>query len=293
MEFKNNSFKIVQFTDTHFGNLPHHEDDLRTFDLIDRVLTSEKPDLIVHTGDIMWSEGVKDSDKVFEIVMQYFDKYDIPLAITFGNHDSEEGVTRSELRYIYEKNIRNKPNKDDVVVINDKENYVIRLSEGDKNIAILYVIDSGADDKFGYGTYEWVLPEQVEWFRHTSDKYKQNDGIKRGIVFQHIPIPEYWESKENILYGVQEESNEAISAPKINTGLFANMALNGEIWGMIVGHDHENNFDSLHHGIHLAYANSSGYQAYGDVPKGATVIEIIKEPFEIKTRNIQFDDKKQ
>ena len=289
MEFKNNTFKIVQFTDTHFGNLPHHEDDIRTFNLIDKILTDEKPDLIVHTGDIMWSDGVKNSDKVFQIVMEYFDKYDIPLAITFGNHDSEEGITRSELRDIYEKIISKKPEKKDSFIIDDKENYVIPLSENGEDIAYLYFIDSGADDRFGYGTYEWVLPEQVEWFRHTADKNKKNDGIKRGIIFQHIPIPEYWQSKENILYGVQEETNEEISAPKINTGLFANMLLNGEIWGMLVGHDHENNFDSELFGIHLAFANSSGYQAYGDVAKGATVIEITKDPFEIKTRNIQID----
>ena len=289
MEFINNTFKIVQFTDTHFGNLPHHEDDIKTFSLIDKVLRDEKPDLIVHTGDIMWSEGVKDSDKVFQIVMEYFNKYNTPLAITFGNHDSEEGITRSELREIYDKIITNKPEKKDSFIIDDKENYVIPLSENGKELAYLYFIDSGADDRLGFGTYEWVLPEQVEWFRKTSDKYKKNDGVKRGIVFQHIPLPEYWQSKENILSGVQEETNEEISAPKINTGLFANMVLNGETWGMIVGHDHENNFDSTLYGIHLAYANSSGFQAYGDVPKGATVIEITKEPFAIKTRNIQID----
>ena len=289
MEFKNNTFKIVQFTDTHFGNLPQHEDDIRTFDLIDKILTDEKPDLIVHTGDIMWSDGVKDSDKVFQIVMDYFDKYNIPLAITFGNHDSEEGISRSELRDIYEKTISKKPEKKDSFIIDDKESYVITLSDNDEDIAYLYCIDSGADDKLGFGTYEWVLPEQVEWFRKTSDKNKKNDGVKRGIIFQHIPIPEYWQSKDNILYGVQEETNEEISAPKINTGLFANMVLNGEIWGMLVGHDHENNFDSELFGIHLAYGNSSGYQAYGDLAKGATVIEITKDPFEIKTRNIQIN----
>jgi len=234
---------------------------------------------------VRWSQ---DSDRS-SIVMEYFNKYNTPLAITFGNHDSEEGITRSELREIYDKIITNKPEKKDSFIIDDKENYVIPLSENGKELAYLYFIDSGADDRLGFGTYEWVLPEQVEWFRKTSDKYKKNDGVKRGIVFQHIPLPEYWQSKENILSGVQEETNEEISAPKINTGLFANMLLNGETWGMIVGHDHENNFDSTLYGIHLAYANSSGFQAYGDVPKGATVIEITKEPFAIKTRNIQID----
>lgn len=290
MEFKNDSFKIVQFTDTHFGNLPHHRDDIRTFNLINQILRLEKPDLIVHTGDIMWSEGVKDSSKVFQIVMNHFDKYDIPFAITFGNHDSEEGITRKELREIYDKHVKNKVEKEDVFIIDDKESYVIRLRDNNEDIAILYIIDSGDFDKYGYGIYDWNSPEQVEWFRKTSQKYKKNDGVKRGIVFQHIPLPEYWQSKNNIIYGLQEETNEPISAPKINTGLFANMLLNGETWGMIVGHDHENNFDSSLYGIHLAYANSSGYQAYGDLPKGATVIEISKNPFKIETRNIQIDE---
>lgn len=290
MEFKNDSFKIVQFTDTHFGNLPHHRDDIRTFDLINQILRLEKPDLIVHTGDIMWSEGVKDSSKVFQIVMDHFDKYDIPFAITFGNHDSEEGITRKELREIYDKHVKNKVEKEDVFIIDDKESYVIRLRDNNEDIAILYIIDSGDFDKYGYGIYDWNSPEQVEWFRKTSQKYKKNDGVKRGIVFQHIPLPEYWQSKNNIIYGLQEETNEPISAPKINTGLFANMLLNGETWGMIVGHDHENNFDSSLYGIHLVYANSSGYQAYGDLPKGATVIEISKDPFKIETRNIQIDE---
>lgn len=290
MEFRNDTFKILQLTDTHFGNLPHHADDIRTFDLIDKLITNEAPDLIVHTGDIIWSDGVKDPDKVFRIVMEFIDKYDIPFAITFGNHDTEETVTRSDLRAIYDEVIRNKPEMKDSFIVADKESYTIPLRDNGEDIAILYVIDSGADDKFGYGTYEWVLPEQVEWFRKTSEKYKKNDGVKRGIVFQHIPLPEYWESKDELLYGVQLETNEAISAPKINTGLFANMALNGEIWGMLVGHDHDNNFDSLHYGVHLAFANSTGYQAYGDVRKGGTVIEITKDPFEIKTRNVQADE---
>lgn len=290
MEFRNDTFKILQLTDTHFGNLPHHADDMRTFDLIDKLITNESPDLIVHTGDIIWSDGVKDPDKVFRIVMEFIDKYDIPFAITFGNHDTEETVTRSDLRSIYDEVIRNKPEMADSFIVADKESYTIPLRDNGDDIAILYVIDSGADDKLGYGTYEWVLPEQVEWFRKTSEKYKKNDGVKRGIVFQHIPLPEYWDSKDELLYGVQLETNEAISAPKINTGLFANMALNGEIWGMLVGHDHDNNFDSLHHGVHLAFANSTGYQAYGDVRKGGTVIEISKDPFEIKTYNVQADE---
>ena len=152
------------------------------------------------------------------------------------------------------------------------------------------MIDSGEFDKFGYGKYDWVLPEQVEWFRKVSDKYKKNDGIKRNIIFQHIPLPEYRDVVDDLLDGYCAEEDKTISAPFINTGLFANMLLNGETWGIVVGHDHDNNFDAVKYGVHLAYANSSGYQTYGDLPKGGSIIEISLDPYEIKKTNVTYSD---
>ena len=152
------------------------------------------------------------------------------------------------------------------------------------------MIDSGEFDRFGYGKYDWVLPEQVEWFRKVSDKYKKNDGIKRNIIFQHIPLPEYRDVVDDLLDGYCAEEDKTISAPFINTGLFAGMVLNGETWGIVVGHDHDNNFDAVKYGIHLAYANSSGYQTYGDLPKGGSIIEINLDPYQITKTNVTYSD---
>ena len=52
---ENGTFRIIQFTDTHVGNMPFHEDDERSFKLIDSDLYHFDVDLIVHTGDFIWS----------------------------------------------------------------------------------------------------------------------------------------------------------------------------------------------------------------------------------------------
>lgn len=97
---------------------------------------------------------------------------------------------------------------------------------------------------------------------------------------------------DNTTIYVTHDQVEAItiSAPFINTGLYANMLLNGETWGIVVGHDHDNNFDAVKYGVHLAYANSSGYQTYGDLPKGGSLIEISLDPYEIKKTNVTYSD---
>ncbi len=43
-----------------------------------------------------------------------------------------------------------------------------------------------------------------------------------------------------------------ISAPYINTGLFAAAYMNGQIEAVFCGHDHDNNFVGEHHGIKLS-----------------------------------------
>lgn len=272
-------FKIAQFTDTHIGNLPYNEDDFRTFNLVENALEKLDLDLIIHTGDIVWSDGVKDADKIFEEFLGYFDKYKIPMAITFGNHDTEEIVTRARCREIFDKVVEKKADKRNSFIVDDKESYTLEIfgSSDDEIKNIIYMVDSGAFDKMGFGEYDWNDPLQVSWFRDVSKKYKKGDGVKRNILFQHIPLPEYWQGAENIIDGLCLETNEMISAPKINTGLFANMAINGEMWGMSCGHDHENNFLSEVHGIKLAFGQISGYQCYGQLERGVRIFELSED----------------
>lgn len=278
-------FRIVQFTDTHVGNMPFHEDDYKTFALIEKVLTEVDVDLVIHTGDIIWSDGVKDADIVFAKTLGVFEEHSkAPMVVTFGNHDSEELITRADLRNIYEDTISLKPEKKHTFIVEDYESFVLEIKGSDDSVKnVVYVIDSGDDAPLPIGLYDWVKPEQVNWFNEVSKEYKKGDQVKRNLVFQHIPVPEYWDAIDNIIDGVNYETNEQISAPHINTGLFANMLINQETWGIFVGHDHDNNFNAVVHGIHLVYGNVSGYQTYGDLDRGVRIIELNEKTQEVKT----------
>lgn len=291
---KDGKFRIVQFTDTHIGNMPFTKEDQSTFALIDKVAKNIEADLAIHTGDIIWSEGVKNPDLVFQKTLEKLDSLPYPLAITFGNHDSEDNITRSQLRYIYEEHISKKPEKKHCFSIEDRENYVLEIYDQSKQKIqhAIFILDSGDYPKKltkNIGTYAWLYPEQVEWYRQVSRLYREGDQVKRHLIFQHIPIPEYWQAGENIISGKWNETNEAISAPHINTGMFHAMIENEETWGMFVGHDHENNFDSLYHGIHLVYGCVSGYNTYGEIDRGIRIVELDEETGDIQTYTV-FDN---
>lgn len=286
------TFRIMQFTDTHIGNMPFHEDDHRTFALIEAALNHFDVDLIMHTGDVIWSEGVKDAHIVFEKTLQHFNQAKVPMALTFGNHDSEEIITRSDLRHIFDETIEYRADKHHSMIIDDLETYNLEIlaPDSDEVAHAIFVLDSGADAPLNIGTYEWNQPDQVEWYRQTARRYHQGDGVKRHLVFQHIPVPEYWQAADHIINGQHLETNEAISAPYLNTGLFANMVLDGETWGMFVGHDHDNNFDGICHDLHLVYGNVSGYQTYGQLERGVRIIELDCHQQSITTYTVNVND---
>lgn len=271
---ENNSFKIIQMTDLHIGSFPHAEDDYKTFNLIDKAIKKLDADLLVITGDLIWTDGVKNPDKIFKELIDRINKHDIPVAIVYGNHDSEESINRDDLRKM-EKNIKNLVEKKNSYIINGRENYCVEIYDkyGEKIENVLYLFDSGADAPLSIGIYDWIQPEQIEWFREVSKNYKRDSG-KRDMVFMHIPIPEYWEAMKHIISGECNETNDTISAPYINTGLFASLYINGQIDAVFSGHDHDNNFVGIHHGIRLCYGNITGYQCYGDLPRGVRVIEL-------------------
>lgn len=282
-----NEFKIVQLTDLHIGSQPHHEDDLKTFELIERAFQELKPDLVIFTGDLIWSDGVPHSDKIFVELLERFNKFDVPVAITYGNHDAEDEFSRGEIREL-EKVLKNHVDKKNSFIVEDRECYTIEIFDqtGSRLEHVLYIVDSGADAPLPVGIYEWVHPEQVSWYRDTALLYqgKTNQTLSHNAIFTHIPIPEYREVTQSIISGECNETNDTISAPYINTGLFANAYISGDVKAIFAGHDHDNNFVGDHFGIKLVYGQVSGYQCYGDLERGARIINL--SPTGIETHTV-------
>jgi len=135
-------------------------------------------------------------------------------------------------------------------------------------VPVLYFMDSGDYAPKNVGGYAWIHPNQVGWFISEAKKYASIPAL----AFFLIPLPEYhdvwWRGK------VSGIKNERICSPKMNSGLFTALLESGDVMGTFVGHDHDNDFCGKLHGISLCYGRITGYNVYGDLKRGARVIQM-------------------
>lgn len=274
---KNGEFKIAQFTDMHLGH--DREKDQIVGDMIKEVIDSEKPDLVVFTGDNTTMDEVQ---QAWDALAGELAKRKTPWTAVLGNHDDEYAVKRKEIIDI----IRQQPYcmmKNIEEGIDGEGNHTLAIyssSAKDKTSALLYCIDTNAYSNIkkvkGYG---WVSLSQTNWYRRESQRYTQQNGGQPlpALAFLHIPLPEYtqaWESFDTKRYG---DRNEKECAPNVNSGLFTQMLECGDVMGTFAGHDHVNDYIATLHDIALAYGRASGGRnSYGDKTPGSRII-VLKE----------------
>ncbi len=268
---KDGKFKIVQFTDVHF-KYKNPASDI-ALERINQVLDEEQPDFVIFTGDVVYSAP---ADKGMLQVLEQVSKRKLPFVVTFGNHDNEQGMTREQLYDIIRQVPGNlMPDRGSAL----SPDYVLTVkasSDAKKDAAILYCMDSHSysplKDVKGYA---WLTFDQVNWYRQQSAAYTAQNGGKPlpALAFFHIPVPEYNEaaSDENaILRGTRMEE---ACAPKLNTGMFTAMKESGDVMGIFVGHDHDNDYAVMWKGILLAYGRfTGGNTEYNHLPNGARII---------------------
>lgn len=271
---KDGEFKIVQFTDVHFkSNNPASVVALKR---MNEVLDTEKPDLVIYTGDIVYAAP---ADSALMTVLDCVVSRNIPFVITFGNHDDELDKSRSELYDIARKMPYNcMPDRGDAC----SPDYVlpIKCRDGKQNAALLYCLDSHSYSKLeGVKGYGWFTNEQVAWFKNQSLQYTASNGGKPfpALAFFHIPLPEYLQAacdEHACLIGTRMEK---VCSPELNTGMFTAMREAGDVMATFVGHDHDNDYAVMWHGILLAYGRfTGGNTEYNHLPNGARVI-LLKE----------------
>ena len=274
---QDSTFKIVQFTDMHYqhGNLKSDT----TLLSIGRILDAENPDLIVFTGDIITSHLVEES---WNDITKFAIDRQIPFAVTFGNHDDEQGVTRSELaelitRYPYNVNSLREDGKQYHL------NNVLPIygsKQGMKTKSNVYLIDSKTYSTInGVGGYGWITTETIDWYKKQSLSFTINNDYQPipAVAFFHIPLPEYktaFDDEKNVRFG---ERLEKECAPELNSGMFLAMKEMRDVIGVFTGHDHVNNYIVDYHDIALAYGCFSGWRTtYVPEINGARVI-VLKE----------------
>lgn len=288
---RDGTFKIVQFTDMHFGDgkEEERESDGRTAALVRSVIAAEQPDLIVLTGDMIWSHGVADPKTSFRRAIAPVVESKVPWAAVFGNHDAEAGVTREELLAIQQENegCLSIAGPSDITGVG---NFMLKVKDGagSKDTSALYFFDSGINAPEEIGGYAWIHPDQIHWYIQESRRLsEQSGGPLSALAFFHIPVPEYdaaWHGGQ--VTGTKEEN---VECPKINTGLFGAMVQMKDVLGTFVGHDHDNDYCGTLHGIRLCYGRVSGYNCYGKFRRGARVIQMHEGTREFDTWIVEDD----
>lgn len=266
-------FKIVQLTDVH--NVYQDARSQVALQRIREVLTSEKPDLVIITGDVIYG---KPAEEGFREVLSLISDFKIPFGITFGNHDDEQGMTRKQLLDIassYEYNLTSTAEG-----ISGFSNYILTVKSNDsaRDAAILYCMDSNSYSTIeGVKGYGFIKFDLISWYRENSNKFTAANGGKpvQSFAFFHIPLPEYSyavEDQNAVMVGTRMEQ---ACSPKLNSGMFAAMKENGDVKGIFVGHDHDNDYAVYWNNILLAYGRySGGNTVYNHLSNGARVIEL-------------------
>ena len=271
LKFKaDNTFRIAQFTDIHWdSNNPEVCD--RTIELLQSVITAEKPDFVVLTGDIVTVSPAKDG---WLRIAKVFEQKGLPWSVVLGNHDDETDLSRSQ---IFELLVGLPGFMGEKGPVSGIGNYVLQVqgNQVDQTSALLYFLDSHAYTQIpGAGTYDWFRFDQIDWYRKQSQSFSEKNAGNPypALAFFHIPTPEYKEVMDKpFAMGVK---NEDVACGVLNPGMITAFIEMGDVMGTFVGHDHVNNYIGVYHGIALAYGQKTGFNSYGDLPKGARIIEL-------------------
>jgi 3',5'-cyclic AMP phosphodiesterase CpdA len=265
---KDKTFKIVQFTDVHYCYSKQDTSQL-ALDCINSVLDAEKPDLVIVTGDLIFSPpAIPGLAKVLEPII----KHNVPYAIAWGNHDHEQGTPQAELQQYVEKQKNNVGKTAQGIPGNSNFALSIKSATGNNDAAVIYCFDSHDYSTLpqikGYG---WILPEQIDWYKKESKAFTTANGGTPlpSYAFFHIPLPEYNLAAGNENIRMIGHRWEKSCAPELNTGLYTAMLEAKDVVATFVGHDHDDDYVVDYNGIMLTYGRfTGGKTVYNNLPEG-------------------------
>lgn len=317
-------FTVMQLTDIHIGGgFLSIKKDTMALNAVAAMITAEKPDLVVVTGDITYpvpfqagTFNNKLSAKLFADLMEQLGVY---WCLAFGNHDTEaySYYTREQISEIYSDEkyehclYQAGPEK-----VDGSGNYIVKVENTKGEITqglIMFDSHSYVDgDWFGaLWKYDTIHENQVGWYeQELKNLQNENNGIMpKSLAFFHIALPEYreawYEYRDNgysdtgnvkYIYGKAGEKGDIVySSNSYNFGFFDKALELGSTQGIFCGHDHLNNFAVDYKGIQLTYSYSIDYLAYMGIMKyglqrGCSIITVKPDgTFESRLENYYQD----
>lgn len=294
-------FKVMHLTDIHIGGgFLSKTVDEKALNAVATMVTKEKPDLVIATGDISFPvpytagtfnnySGAKAFANLMESLGVYWD-------VTFGNHDAEaySYFDREAVAEFYEdeeyKYCLFQSGPEDV---DGYGNHVVEVKNSEGIITqAMVLIDSQAYVKDNIiesikGTYDNIHPNQVEWYESEikrmnaeNEKINQDTTPVKSLAFFHIPLVEMddawnefrengYKDTDNFKYseGIIAETGRQVCCGYGEDDLFEKMLELGSTKAMFNGHDHVNNTTFEYKDIIFSYGYSIDYFAYSGIDK--------------------------
>ena len=291
LKFHDGKFKILQLTDLHWVvSDSYKEKNDSTYNLIRKLIHTERPDVVIMTGDVVVSWNAR---KGWTRLLGLFEEEKMPFAVALGNHDEETDMTRDEIIEFIQPCPYNLT-RDEVPELTGAGNCVLPVlsSDGKSEKWMLYLFDSRnivTNRTFGY--YDWIRHDQIDWYRGISDKVaKRYNKPLPSLAFFHIPFPEF----ETGRWTCAEFGNklEGVCAPSVNSGLYSSFIEKKDVIGVFAGHDHNNDYMiDMDGNLAMAYGRKTGYpSAYEEkLPRGGRIINLFENEaaFETYVRDLQ------
>ena len=308
-------FKVVQLTDVHIGGgLMSKKSDARAMNAVAALLTAEKPDLVVLTGDMVYpvpfQAGTFNNSISTKMIISLLETLGVYYTVTFGNHDSEFYAThtREQISDMWsDPSLKYSLYQEGPEDVYGYGNHVIKVKHS-KGIVrdAFFMFDSNEytdGDILGImWKYDNIHEDQIAWYKenviaidNANKVIDPSCDMFTSLAFFHIPLEEYsiaWdEYKANghqnttdvqVQDGFYHEDGEKSYSGIYSENLFETMLELGSTKGVFCGHDHVNNAIVKYKGINLVYGMSIDYLAYSNLfsegaQRGCTVIDLDRE----------------
>ena len=294
-------FKVMHLTDIHIGGGFMSKDvDRKALNAVATMVTKEKPDLVIATGDIAfpvpYTAGTFNNHSGAMAFANLMESLGVYWDVTFGNHDAEaySYFDREAMGNFYEREefeyclFQSGPED-----VDGYGNHSIQVKNSEGIITqALILIDSQAYIKDNIiesikGTYDNVHENQVQWYENEINRMNaENKDVNedaesvKSLAFFHIPLVEMldgwnefkdngYKDTENVKFidGVMGEGGKVVYCGLGEDELFEKMLELDSTKAMFNGHDHLNNTTFEYKGIQFSYGYSIDYFAYSGIDK--------------------------
>ena len=301
-------FKVMQLTDVHItGGFLGKENDKKAINAVAAMVTAEKPDLVIVTGDISFAvpwAGTINNAYAHRMFIRLMERLGVYWTVAFGNHDSEvyDYYGRSAVAGFYENESLNyclfDRGPDNVF---GECNHVINVRQSDglitKSFIMMDSISYTWEDPLGiFWIYDNIHADQIEWYKGEIEKLNAHnkslgsEETVESMLFIHIPLMEVRDAyneylgsgeadTDNVkhLFGKVGEKDPYVYCSNDEEQMFETILELGSTKAIFFGHDHLNNIMMDYKGVALCYGYSIDYFAYSDIDKigsqrGCTII---------------------